>query len=259
MTTPTPIEQTQPTETPNNKSTFPAGLGGQLLSTYEAAQILAQSNDIRNKNMSATLNAILPQDVISFDNNAQTVSVKDVDPGQNMVLKPDGTYTETDANGKNTVNATWKMNGAGVEIDYPDVSSVIYPDGTQQDLKSWNGVLNNKDGSLSAQGDALNFSEKWTTAPGKNGSTELSLMGDKYTLNSDNKTGSVDGKQFTYQQVGDSYDITFANGAQIAVDQGIANQQFEEVTLPSDDAANGLPKGLKKEWNANANVMTLVG
>jgi len=250
----TPLEQAQPAEKPASKTDFPPGLGAQLLSTYEAAQILAQSNDVRNSKYN------LPQDVISFDNSSQSVQIKDVDPGQNMMLKPDGTYTETDANGQNKVNATWKMNGAGVEIDYPDLSTVIYSDGSNQDLKSWNGVLSNKDGSQSAQSEELNFNEKFTTKAQKDGSTELSLMGDNYILNGDGKTGTVKGsnEKLTYQQVGDHYDITFANGAQLLVGQGIGSEQYQEVTLPNDDAANGLPKGLKKEWNKNANIMVAI-
>ena len=258
---PTPIEQTQPTEKPAAKTDFPAGLGGQLLSTYEAAQILAQSNDVRNKQLSASLHTILPQDVISFDNNAQAVQIKDVDPGQNMVLKADGTYSETDANGQNTVNGTWKKNGAGVELDLPNVSTVVYSDGTHQDLKSWNGVINNKNGSQSADGEELNFNSPFNVTPQNGGSSELSVMGDNYILNSDGKTGQVKGssEKITYEKVGGDYDITFGNGAKLQVSQGIGNMQYEEVTLPNDDAAKNLPKGLKKAWNENANVMTLAG
>jgi hypothetical protein len=258
---PTPIEQTPPTEKTAAKTDFPPGLGGQLLSTYEAAQILAQANDVRNKQLSASLHTILPQDVISFDNNAQAVQIKDVDPGQNMVLKADGTYSETDANGQNTINGTWKKNGAGVELDVPNVSTVAYSDGTHQDLKTWNGILMNKDGRLTGDQPELNFSEPFKVTPQKDGKTELSVMGDNYILNSDGKTGQVNGskEQITYQKVGDEYDITFANGAKLQVSQGIGNVQYEEVTIPNDDAAKGLPKGLQKLWNKNANVMTLVG
>jgi hypothetical protein len=257
----TPIEQPQPTEKTTAKTDLPPGLGGQLLSTYEAAQILAQSNNVRNNQLSASLHTILPQDVISFDNNAQAVQIKDVDPGQNMVLKTDGTYSQTDANGQNPVKGTWKNNGAGVELDLPNISTVIYPDGTHQDLKSWNGVVSNKDGTVYADGPELNFNEKSKVTPQKDGSSELSVMGDNYILNSDGKTGQVKGsnEQVTYQKVGDDYDITFANGAKLQVSQGIGKVQSEEVTLPNDDAAKGLPKDLQKLWNKNANKMELVG
>ena len=153
------------------------------------------------------------------------------------------------------------MNGTGVELDLPNVSTVVNADGTYQDLKSWNGVLNNRNGSQSADGPELNFSEKFTATPQNDGSTKLSVMGDNYTLNSDGKTGYVNGKkeQISYQKVGDEYDITLPNGAKIAVGQGIGNTQSEVVTLPNDDADKGLPKGLQKIWNKNANIMTLAG
>ncbi len=138
-------------------------MGGQLLATYEAAQILIKADNIRNAQISAQIGSILPQDVISFDNNTQSVQIKDVDPGQNMVLKADGTYSETDANGKNTVNGTWKMNGGGVELDLPNVSTIVNADGTYQDLKSWNGVRMNKNGSQSAAGPEITYREKYTT------------------------------------------------------------------------------------------------
>ncbi|HEY9776784.1 MAG TPA: hypothetical protein V6C81_23680 [Planktothrix sp.] len=257
----TPLEQTSQGDKAAATSGLPPGLGGELLSTYEAGQILVQADNARNKKLSASLNSILPQDVISFDNSTQSVTIKDVDPGENMVLKPDGTYSQTDANGTNRVDGTWKMNNGGVELDLPNVSTVASADGTYQDLKSWNGVLNNKNGAQTANGPEMNYGEKFTVTPQSDGSSQLSLAGDTYILNSDGKTGHVKGsnEQFTYQKVGGEYDISFDQGAKMAVGPTIGGGQSEVVTLPNDDAEKALPKGLKKLWDKTANQWTLAG